>query len=108
LFGIYLYMVLFRKDLISQMNSQLIMTILIIGLVMTFINTNVNIIAHIFGFLAGAIIGPLVLPKSSGQPQIIMAGDSSYRPRMRIPRQFSIKHIIWLIIIILVILGIFL
>lgn len=108
LFGIYLYMVLFRKDLINQMNSQLIMTILIIGLVMTFINTNVNIIAHIFGFLAGAIVAPLILPKTSGQPQVIMAGNSSYRPRIRIPRQFSTKHIIWLIIIILVILGIFL
>ncbi|MCC3358075.1 rhomboid family intramembrane serine protease [Bacillus sp. REN16] len=108
LFGIYLYMVVFRKDLISQMNSQLIITILVIGLVMTFINSNVNIIAHIFGFLAGAIVAPLFLPKTSSGSQIIMAGDSSYRPRMRIPRQFQLKHIFWLIIIILVILGIFL
>ncbi|MEH7381173.1 rhomboid family intramembrane serine protease [Bacillus sp. JJ1533] len=108
LFGVYLYMVVFRKDLITQMNSQLIITILVIGLVMTFINSNVNIVAHIFGFLAGAIIAPLVLPKTSSQPQIIMAGDSSYRPRMRFPKQFTIKHILWLIIIILVLLGILL
>ncbi|WP_449538588.1 rhomboid family intramembrane serine protease [Ferdinandcohnia sp. Marseille-Q9671] len=108
LFGIYLYMVVFRKDLINHMNSQLIVTILVIGLVMTFINTNVNIVAHIFGFLAGAAVAPLVLPKSSSQSLIITAGDSSYRPRMRIPREFSLKHVFWIIIIILVLIGIFL
>ncbi|WP_077620339.1 rhomboid family intramembrane serine protease [Bacillus sinesaloumensis] len=108
LFGIYLYMVLFRKDLINQMNSQLIMTILIIGLVMTFINSNVNIVAHIFGFIAGAIVAPIVLPKTSGQPQVIMTRSTSYRPRVRLPRQFTPKHILWIIIIILVLLGIFL
>lgn len=108
LFGIYLYMVLFRKDLINQMNSQLIMTILIIGLVMTFINSNVNIVAHIFGFIAGAIVAPIVLPKTSGQPQVIMTGSTSFRPRVRLPRQFTPKHILWIIIIILVLLGIFL
>ncbi|WP_453992218.1 rhomboid family intramembrane serine protease [Bacillus nitroreducens] len=108
LFGIYLYMVLFRKDLISQMNSQLIMTIVIIGLVMTFINSNVNIVAHIFGFLAGAVIAPLFLPKTSSHSRVIMAGDSTYRPRMRLPKQFTPRHILWLIIIILVILGILL
>ncbi|WP_282035112.1 rhomboid family intramembrane serine protease [Metabacillus indicus] len=63
LFGIYLYIVVFRKDLIDSSNSQLIITILAIGIVMTFINTNINIIAHIFGAVGGALIAPLFLKR---------------------------------------------
>ncbi|MCH1627257.1 rhomboid family intramembrane serine protease [Ferdinandcohnia quinoae] len=108
LFGIYLYMVVIRKDLIDQANSQLIMTILVIGLIMTFINSNVNIIAHIFGFVAGAIIAPLLLPKRSLSHQPLSTFNRSVgeRKRIQIPREFSPKHIVWLIIIILVIIGI--
>lgn len=61
LFGVYLYMVLFRKDLIDKANSQLIMTILVIGIFMTFINPGINILAHIFGLISGAALGPLFL-----------------------------------------------
>lgn len=61
LFGVYIYMVLFRKDLISKQDSQIIITILVLGLVMSFIRPNINISAHLFGFLSGFIIGPLVL-----------------------------------------------
>lgn len=64
LFGVYIYMVLFRKDLISKQDSQIIITILALGLVMSFIRPNINISAHLFGFLSGFIIGPLILRRA--------------------------------------------
>jgi rhomboid protease GluP len=60
LFGIYLYLVLMRKELIDQANSQIIITILVIGLIMTFINQNINVVAHIFGFIGGLLVGPVI------------------------------------------------
>jgi len=63
LFGIYVYLVLKRKDLIDYANSQVIITILVIGLIMTFLNSNINIIAHIFGLIAGILIGSLLFGK---------------------------------------------
>jgi rhomboid protease GluP len=63
LFGLYLFMVLKRKDLISYANSQLIITILVIGLIMTFLNSNINIIGHLFGLIAGFILAPVIIGK---------------------------------------------
>lgn len=63
LFGIYFYMVLNRKDLIDQANSQIIMVILAIGLVMTFTGGNINILGHLFGVISGAAIAPIILRK---------------------------------------------
>lgn len=107
LFGIYFYMVFIRKDLIDQTNSQLILTILVIGLIMTFINSNVNIIAHLFGFFGGAILAPLVLPKTASGVFQQIGGSSVSRRRIQLPNKFTPKHIIWIIIVILVIIGLF-
>ncbi|RSK25661.1 rhomboid family intramembrane serine protease [Bacillus sp. HMF5848] len=63
LFGIYVFMALFRKDLMSETNSQTILSIVVIGLIMTFLQSNINVAAHIFGLLAGGILAPFVLPK---------------------------------------------
>lgn len=64
LFGIYLYMVVNRKDLIDRANAQIVITILVLGLVMSFINSNINIFAHIFGFVAGAVLAPFFIKKA--------------------------------------------
>lgn len=65
LFGIYMFMVLFRKDLIDPMNAQIVKTIFFIGLIMTFITPNINIAAHLFGFIGGFALGPIVLTNAS-------------------------------------------
>lgn len=61
LYGIYMFIVLFRKRLIDATNAQTITVIFFIGLIMTFVNTGINIYAHIFGFLGGFIIASPVL-----------------------------------------------
>lgn len=61
LFGIYIFMVYFRKHLIDAANANIVQVIFVIGLVMTFIQPNINIAAHIFGFIGGFAIGPIML-----------------------------------------------
>ncbi len=63
LFGFYLAILMFRKELMSKGNSQLIITIIIIGVIMTFLQRNINITAHLFGLLAGLLIGAAMLKK---------------------------------------------
>ncbi|MEH7112524.1 rhomboid family intramembrane serine protease [Neobacillus niacini] len=57
LFGYYISIILFRKHMLSQQNSQLILTICALSLIMTFIQPNINITAHIFGLLGGFLLG---------------------------------------------------
>lgn len=64
LFGIYLYMTMFRKDLIDYASSQIVTTILVIGLITTVILPNINVIGHIFGFISGLAIAPIILVRA--------------------------------------------
>ncbi|MGM0904642.1 MAG: rhomboid family intramembrane serine protease [Bacillota bacterium] len=57
LFGFYLAISMFRKELLSKENSQIIVTIAVIGVIMTFVQANINITAHIFGLIAGFLTG---------------------------------------------------
>jgi membrane associated rhomboid family serine protease len=59
LLGLYLYMVLFRKDLIDPASGQVVTVMLVIGLVYTILWPNINLYAHLFGFLGGLALGPL-------------------------------------------------
>jgi rhomboid protease GluP len=110
LFGVYLYMVLFRKELIDAANAQIIITILIIGIIMTFIGGNINVIGHIFGFIGGAILAPLVLPRRVSNYSYAY---SAKRPifnfknlKYAFPKRLDRNSIIWIVLIILILLGI--
>lgn len=114
LFGIYFYMSLFRKDLIDRDNSQVVMTILIIGLIMTFINARINIYAHIFGLLAGAALAPLFLYKIRSYTTYYHRGSDSgeitFNPNRWKKRRLTIgtkRKIFWIVFVILVLVGLF-
>lgn len=57
IFGFYIALILFKRHLLSEQNTQIILTISAIGLIMTFIQPNINVTAHIFGLIAGIVIG---------------------------------------------------
>ncbi|GIO27122.1 rhomboid family intramembrane serine protease [Ornithinibacillus bavariensis] len=64
LFGIYVFMVVFRKHLIDAQSAQIIVIIFIIGLIMTFIRPGINEYGHVLGFVSGFVIAPLLLTKA--------------------------------------------
>ncbi|MGB7999752.1 MAG: rhomboid family intramembrane serine protease [Anaerobacillus sp.] len=121
LFGIYFYMAFYRKELIDQANSQLILMILGIGLVMTFVSPNINILGHLFGFIGGAALAPILL--AGAKPFVNRgivrirrtaedSGDIQFKPnrwqrRTTPTRSGSGGKILWGIFIALVILGFF-
>lgn len=117
LFGVYAFMVFFRKNLIDYGNTQVIMPILIIGLIMTFLNPGINIYAHIFGFIGGFVIAPLVLKyakpyfpfQTATMAHPYDQGDIQFDPnRWRKKRLLSPKvkkNLPWIIIGILAVLG---
>lgn len=113
LFGMFVYLVLFRKDLIDQANSQLVMTILIIGLVMTFVNSNINVLAHLFGLLGGAALAPLFLtgvkPYHMYQ-HVHEASEPTFNPnrwQKKRRNQKLFKNVFWIVLALLVLYGIF-
>lgn len=114
LFGIYVFMVVFRKHLIDAGSAHIIKVILIIGLIMTFIRPGINIYAHVLGFAAGFLIAPLVLgnarPYYPGQYQRRYEDDGEIRfdpNRWKKRRSFRRGKInpLWVIIVVLVVIG---
>lgn len=115
LFGIYLYMVMFRKDLIDRGSAQIVTTILIIGLVMTFVMPNINILAHLFGFISGLAISPIVLRRAKPYTMHIEVqhrvehDKPTFKPNrweQRNANRNTIQKVIWGLFIIFVIAGI--
>ncbi len=105
LFGVYLFIVYFRKGLIDQANTQIIISILVIGLIMTFFNSNINVVAHIFGMIGGFLLAPLVIKK-----RVHFSHQSFYSPsynRSKFKMNFSAKSIFWLIFALLILIGLF-
>ncbi|WBX80666.1 rhomboid family intramembrane serine protease [Virgibacillus salarius] len=116
LFGIYIFMVTFRKHLIDQTSSQIILTIVIVGLIMTFIRQNINIYGHIFGFIGGFAIAPIVLTGAKmynhwatvatrrNHSDDSIQFDPNRWNKKRFPAKWK-NHIWWIIFAILVFLG---
>lgn len=115
LIGLYIFMTLFRKDLIDPSSAQVIVVISIIGLLMTFLRPGINIYAHLFGFIAGVALGPIVLSKATpfspwhSSRRTSSSNDIGFNPNRWKKRRFlsgkNTGNIIWGIIIVLVILG---
>lgn len=106
LFGTYLFMVYFRKGTIDKANSQIIISILVIGLIMTFLNSNINVIAHIFGFIGGFILAPLFIKKTNH-----FIHETHYTPTRSLRFQWrkgkwTYKQGFWLIFFIIILIGI--
>ncbi|HWJ77474.1 MAG TPA: rhomboid family intramembrane serine protease [Niallia sp.] len=108
LFGYYISIVVFKKDMMSKSNAQVITTIAALSLIMTFLQPNINIVGHIFGFLAGLLIGSFT--ESKGKNII-----SSYKVElMELKRQIQSTRrpetktvVILFIIVILALVGLF-
>lgn len=121
LFGIYIFMVLYRKHLIDPQNAQIVMTIFIIGIIMTFLRPNINIAAHIFGAIAGFAIAPLALKgaqafsmtknymkmrsRTTANNNDIRFNPNRWNRRSKLNGK-SLGNIFWIVLIILVLLGV--
>lgn len=110
LFGVYLYMVFFRKRLIDPASSQIVTTIFIIGIIMTFLRPGINIFAHIFGFIGGLALAPIMLRKANPfspwrNKRREREDGMKFDPNRWNKRQFSWKNVLWIIFGVLVVLG---
>lgn len=55
--GVFLYIVIFRKDLIWESDRQYLMGLFVINLIFTFVFPNISILGHVGGFVIGFILG---------------------------------------------------
>lgn len=104
LFGYFTSIIVFRRELLSAQNAQLVITITIIGVIMTFMQPNINVTAHLFGLLAGFLIGAATIKnKTSGFSSIKTGGWKPARQSFKgIPLA---TLLVWGGIVLLAILG---
>ncbi|GEN47140.1 rhomboid family intramembrane serine protease [Alkalibacillus haloalkaliphilus] len=69
LFGIYLYLLFMKPELIDSNSRQIIIIIVIVGLFLTF-RPNINIFGHIFGLIGGLALGPILFARYKGKTRI--------------------------------------
>ncbi|WP_445490571.1 rhomboid family intramembrane serine protease [Niallia sp. 03133] len=108
LFGYYIALIVFRKDIISKHNSQTIATIAILSLIMTFLQPNINITAHLAGFFCGLLLGSATQSKGQNILGAYKEEISHMKTRISSRKKPPTKNIIiWGILIILALLGLF-
>ncbi|PSL42454.1 membrane associated rhomboid family serine protease [Salsuginibacillus halophilus] len=116
LLGLYLYMILQRKDLIDPGSSQVVIVILGIGLISTFLSTHINVYAHIFGLIAGFALGPPVLknatpPYMQARRRPVDENEVGFDPNRWKKRRFRmnsqiVKNALGFAFIIIILLGV--
>lgn len=106
LFGIYLAMTMFRRELLTRENSQVILTIAAIGLIMTFLQPNINVTAHIFGLISGFILGAISLGRGREMAQTFKSITTRGNRHPSYNRSFSPKVLIVGAIVLLAVIGI--
>ncbi|MGZ4159878.1 MAG: rhomboid family intramembrane serine protease [Neobacillus sp.] len=106
LFGFYLALIMFRKNILSRQNSQIIMILSAISLIMTFLQPNINITAHLFGLMGGFALGAIpYFNKKDFSDSIKSVANWAESNRKKLSYQSPIKVMIWGAIIIIAILG---
>ncbi|MFB4161414.1 rhomboid family intramembrane serine protease [Geomicrobium sp. JSM 1781026] len=79
LLGMYVYMMIFRKELIDAASRQIVTVMVVIGIIMTFLNPRINILAHIIGLVAGMAIAAPFLRKAKNFFSIPRYAPTRYR-----------------------------
>ncbi|MCP3029246.1 rhomboid family intramembrane serine protease [Halobacillus sp. A5] len=118
IFGVYLFMVLYRKSLMGYANTQIIMVMLVLGLFMTFSRSGINIWAHLFGLIGGFAIAPPLLTKArpfsvwqnrskfaNREPKDIGFNPNRWNKRSNVTLKKYGKYLLWGVIIFLVLLA---
>lgn len=104
LFGIYIAMVVFRRELLSSQNAQIIITIAAISFVMTFLQPNINVTAHLFGFSGGFVLGSIILGRGKElRNSIRMISERAARSTTSGP--MTPQKLIFIILAILAVIG---
>jgi rhomboid protease GluP len=106
LFGYYISIIMFRKNMLSRQTSQIIITLCVISLIMTFLQPNINITAHLFGFLGGFFIGAIpYFNKKDFSDSIHSASNWAGSTRKILSFQSPLTVMIWGAVIIIAIIG---
>lgn len=106
LFGYYISIITFRKNMLTRQNSQIIITLSVVSLIMTFLQPNINITAHLFGLLGGFFIGAIpYFNKRDFSDSIQSASNWAVSTRKSISFQSPLKVVIWGAVIIIAIIG---
>lgn len=61
IYAAYLYLAMFRKDIIDHQTKQMVLTIIGVGFIYSFVVPNIDIYAHLGGFLGGLVTMALIV-----------------------------------------------
>ncbi|MDR6120632.1 rhomboid protease GluP [Bacillus sp. SLBN-46] len=106
LFGYYIAIIIFRKNMMTKQNSQIIITLSVVSLIMTFLQPNINITAHLFGLLGGFLLGAIpYYNKKDLSDSIKGTANWANSRKKNLSFQSPVKVLVWAVIIIVAVLG---